>query len=147
MAAPSTPTQVSSIFRGLGISGVHGRGTFDARDVSTLHRATTNAAQARAQKVTFRMKDFAGARASNTSMPSLGKIPSSQGKSLISPKLAKALMDKLFNPSSLDSAMKTAGINQMDMSESDMEFIPTGGSGSAPLFGQAGGTTGTLGGM
>ena len=99
MAAPSTPTQVSSIFRGLGITGVHGRNTFDSRSVSALHRATTNAAQARAQKVTFRMKEFAGARAANTSVPNLGKIPSSQGKSLISPKLAKAAMDKLFEPS------------------------------------------------
>ena len=100
MAAPSTPTQVSSIFRGLGITGVHGRGTFDPRSVSALHRATTNAAQARAKKVTFRMKEFAGARAANTSIPSLENIPSSQGKSLISPKLAKAAMDKLFEPSS-----------------------------------------------
>ena len=99
MAAPSTPTQVSSIFRGLGITGVHGRGTFDPRSVSALHRATTIAAQARAQKVSFRMKEFASARAANTPIPNLGKIPSSQGKSLISPKLAKAAMDKLFEPS------------------------------------------------
>ena len=145
MAAPSTPTQVSSIFRGLGITGVHGRGTFDPRAVSALHRATTNAAQSRAQKVTFRMKDITGARAANRSIPNL-KVPSSLGKSLISPKLAKAAMDKLFQPSSLDTSMKSANINQMDMSESDMEFSPSGGSSKTPLFG-AGGTTGTLGGM
>jgi len=145
MAAPSTPTQVSSIFRGLGITGVHGKGTFDAKAVSKIHRATMLAAQARAKKVDFRMKDITGARAANRSIPNL-KVPSSQGKSLISPKLAKAVMDKLFQPSSLDNSMKAANINQMDMSESDMEFSPAGGSSRTPLFG-AGGTTGTLGGM
>ena len=134
MAAPSTPTQVSSIFRGLGITGVHGRGTFDARSVSALHRATTNAAQSRAQKVTFRMKDFAGARAANRSIPNL-KVPSSQGKSLISPKLAKAAMDKLFSPSSATDSFDPA----------DTPGIGLGPPPVATSFGPGG--TGTLGGM
>tara|TARA_R110002073_G_scaffold80010_1_gene192717 strand:- start:469 stop:891 length:423 start_codon:yes stop_codon:yes gene_type:complete len=140
MAAPSTPTQVSSIFRGLGLSGVHGRGAFDARDVSSLHRATTRAAQSRAQKVTFRMQDFAGARAANTSMPNLGKIPSSQGKSLISPKVARALMDKLFNP----SPATDLGVNDVKPSE-----VPGMGLGTPLVGGSSFGTsgTGTVGGM
>ena len=137
MAAPSTPTQVSSIFRGLGLSGVHGRGTFDPRAISSLHRATTNAAQSRAQKVTFRMKDFAGARSANTSMPNLGKIPSSQGKSLVSPKVAKALMDKLFSPSSATD-MDPADVPGIVIGPPPAPVVPTGGVPSG---------TGTLGGF
>jgi hypothetical protein len=137
MATPSTPTQVSNIFKALGLNTVYARGTFDPRNVSNLHKRAMTAAQFRGENVAFRMKDIAGARKANVSIPDLSKAPSSTGKSMISSKLAKALMDKIFEPSSLD---------QMDMSESDMEFSPSGGSGSTPLFG-AGGTTGTLGGM
>jgi len=137
MATPSTPTQVSNIFKALGLNTVYARGTFDPRNVSSLHKRAMTAAQFRGENVAFRMKDIAGARKANVPIPDLSKAPSSTGKSMISSKLAKALMDKIFEPSSLD---------QMDMSESDMEFSPSGGSGSTPLFG-AGGTTGTLGGM
>ena len=137
MATPSTPTQVSNIFKALGLNTVYARGTFDPRNVSNLHKRAMTAAQFRGENVAFRMKDIAGARKANVPIPDLSKAPSSTGKSMISSKLAKALMDKIFEPSSLD---------QMDMSESDMEFSPSGGSGSTPLFG-AGGTTGTLGGM
>ena len=136
MAAPSTPTQVSSIFRGLGITGVHGKGTFDPRSVSAIHRATTNAAQSRAQKVTFRMKDITGARAANRSIPNLGKIPSSQGKSLISPKLAKAAIDKLFQPSSATDSFDPAETPGIGLGPPPP--VPTS-------FGPGG--TGTLGGM
>jgi len=146
MATPSTPTQVSNIFKALGLNTVYARGTFDPRNVSNLHKRAMTAAQFRGENVAFRMKDIAGARKANVSIPDLSKAPSSTGKSMISSKLAKALMDKIFEPSSLDTAMKDANINLMDMSESDMEFSPSGGSGSAPLFG-AGGTTGALGGM
>ena len=137
MATPSTPTQVSNIFKALGLNTVYARGTFDPRNVSNLHKRAMTAAQFRGENVAFRMKDIAGARKANVPIPDLSKAPSSTGKSMISSKLAKALMDKIFEPSSLD---------QMDMSESDMEFSPSGGSGSTPLFG-AGGTTGALGGM
>tara|TARA_R100001530_G_scaffold129935_1_gene100538 strand:- start:401 stop:823 length:423 start_codon:yes stop_codon:yes gene_type:complete len=140
MAAPSTPTQVSSIFRGLGITGVHGSGTFDPRSVSAIHRATTNAAQSRAKKVTFRMKDFAGARAANRSIPNLGKIPSSQGKSLISPKLAKAAIDKLFSPSSATDSFDPAETPGIGLGPPPSP-PPVGGSSFTPSG------TGTLGGM
>jgi len=139
MASPSTPTQVSSIFRGLGLTGVHGRGTFDARAISSLHRATTNAAQSRAQKVTFRMKDFAGARAANKSIPDLGKIPSSEGASLISPKVAKAAIDKLFEPSSASSGGSSIDFDPIDTPGMGLDPIPGGSFGA--------GGTGTLGGM
>tara|TARA_R110002124_G_C8917406_1_gene510972 strand:+ start:911 stop:1327 length:417 start_codon:yes stop_codon:yes gene_type:complete len=138
MAAPSTPTQVRSIFRGLGITGVHGRGTFDPRAISSLHRATTNAAQSRAKRVTFRMQDFAGARAANTSVPQLGKIPSSQGKSLISPKVAKALMNKLFEPT--PAVNDNAGMDGAGSILGNSTPI-VGGSSFSPSG------TGTIGGM
>ena len=129
-----TYTSISNIFSNLGIRNPLASGTFDSRDISSIHTRARNAASSRKQNIDTRLKELRKAQQANVPIPSF-KPPKISSKPVIDPKAIRAIVNSLFDSNSTTFKNPYSSTTQYGFESPVVPSSSFGKSGTGTLSG------------